>query len=223
MDFINAVICSFFPAIILLVIAKAFSRSKVIKGNAGEVVTTHILRELSNEYTIFNNLTIKYQDLYTQIDHVVISPYGVFVIETKVRAGTVYGNSKSRFWKQYSKGSEYKFQNPIRQNYLHVQVIKEILSSSVTVNPISIIAFSGFTKLHIYEDTPKSAHVIHISDIAKTIMKSQSPIFTQSELAQIKETLKERSLVSRSYEQEHLEYLKKIHEDPCSNANQREK
>jgi hypothetical protein len=42
------------------------------------------------KYYIFNNLTLKTKDGSTQIDHVVVSPYGIFVIETKDYSGWIF-------------------------------------------------------------------------------------------------------------------------------------
>lgn len=41
------------------------------------------LMKLPNEYVLFNDLLFENNGISTQINHIVVSPYGVFVIETK--------------------------------------------------------------------------------------------------------------------------------------------
>ena len=52
----------------------------------------------------------------TQIDHIIVSVYGIFVIETKNYKGWIYGSEKQKQWTQsFPNGSKFKFQNPLRQ------------------------------------------------------------------------------------------------------------
>ncbi len=77
---------------ILLGIFKAFL--PLIKGKFGEfVVAIHVKLYLKNpEYILLNNLTLPDgQGSTTQIDHVLLSPYGLFVIETKNYKGWIFG------------------------------------------------------------------------------------------------------------------------------------
>lgn len=41
----------------------------------------------TEEYIVLHDLLLPYKDGTTQIDHVIISPYGIFVIETKNYTG----------------------------------------------------------------------------------------------------------------------------------------
>jgi len=66
---------------------------KEIVGKAGEYWTKKELKKLGKEYLIINDLMIRTEDKKThQIDHVVISKYGIFVIETKQYDGYITGN-----------------------------------------------------------------------------------------------------------------------------------
>ena len=49
----------------------------------------------------------------TQIDHIVVSIYRIFVLETKNYTGLVYGTDYSKSWTHFIKSNEYKFMNPI--------------------------------------------------------------------------------------------------------------
>ena len=56
--------------------------SKII-GFFGELWTKKDLKKLPKEYKILNNIMIKVNNSTHQIDHIVVSKYGIFVIETK--------------------------------------------------------------------------------------------------------------------------------------------
>ncbi|MBS4955798.1 MAG: NERD domain-containing protein [Clostridium sp.] len=89
--------------IILLVVIVLIVKFKSpnIKGSIGERKVSKALNTLdNNEYKIINNLMIITDRGTTQIDHVVISVYGIFVIETKNYKGLIFGNEYDDNWKQ---------------------------------------------------------------------------------------------------------------------------
>jgi hypothetical protein len=77
-------------AVVILIVTWRLYRIK-IKGVIGEKITAVILKFLNkSEYKVVNNLVLMLGDQTTQIDHVVISEFGIFVIETK--------NYKGWYW-----------------------------------------------------------------------------------------------------------------------------
>ena len=73
------VVILFLFALILLIIF-----SKRIKGLVGEKTISTILLLLDKtEYKVINNIVLKSGAGTTQIDHLIISDFGIFVIETK--------------------------------------------------------------------------------------------------------------------------------------------
>lgn len=100
------------------------------KGRTGELKTriAHKLFLDSKRYHIFNNLFIQMKDKSTQIDHVVVSKYGIFVIETKHKSGWIFGNPNDERWTQILFRNEYYFPNPLKQNYLHTKALSEYLN-----------------------------------------------------------------------------------------------
>ena len=66
-----------------------------IKGKFGEQLVESILNTLGDEYLVLNDLLIRTSSNKTsQIDHMIISPYGIFVIETKYYRGLICGNKE---------------------------------------------------------------------------------------------------------------------------------
>lgn len=100
----------------------------IFKGWTGELKTKFVNSLFLNEqYKIFNNVIIQTEHGSTQIDHVIVSPYGIFVIETKDKTGWIFGDEKQSQWTQKIFSKTYKFQNPLHQNYGHTQSLSEYL------------------------------------------------------------------------------------------------
>ena len=64
----------------------------------------------------------------TQIDHIVVSVHGIFVVETKNMKGWIFGDERSPKWTQSVFGRKSQFQNPLHQNYRHVKALAEFLN-----------------------------------------------------------------------------------------------
>lgn len=120
----------FWPFLLLvsvLSLVGRFLRSPMVKGRVGEaVVSVGALKRLDSKvYRVFNDLVLPRPDGKgpTQIDHVVVSPFGIFVIETKNYAGWIFGDEHSRTWTQVIYQKKSRFQNPLHQNFLHVSAL----------------------------------------------------------------------------------------------------
>ena len=123
----GAILEKFWPFLLLafiLSIVGRFLRSPKMKGRFGEaVVSVGALKRLDPKvYRVFNDLFLPRPDGKgtTQIDHIVVSPFGIFVIETKNYAGWIFGDEDSRYWTQVIYRKKCRFQNPLHQNALHV-------------------------------------------------------------------------------------------------------
>lgn len=101
-----------------------------IKGRIGEKHVINGLKKHLDEtkYTIINDVTLPLEDGgTTQIDHIVVSTFGMFVIETKNMSGWIFGNEKQAKWTQTIHRSKYPFQNPLRQHYKHTKTLSHLL------------------------------------------------------------------------------------------------
>lgn len=64
----------------------------------------------------------------TQIDHVILSRFGIFVIETKNRNGLIVGAPNQRNWQQIHNGRAFEFYNPLMQNDGHIRALARFLN-----------------------------------------------------------------------------------------------
>jgi len=101
----------------------------IFKGWTGELKTKFINSLLLNkQYKIINNVIIQTERGSTQIDHVIVSPYGLFAIETKDKTGWIFGDANQKNWTQKIFNKTYQFQNPLHQNYAHTKSLSEYLN-----------------------------------------------------------------------------------------------
>jgi len=100
-----------------------------IKGKIGEL-KTQLSQKIfldSKVYSTFTNFIIKDESGSTQIDHIVVSKYGIFVIETKEWTGWIYGSERAEKWTQNIFGNKTQIQNPLHQNYRHTMSLSKYL------------------------------------------------------------------------------------------------
>ncbi|MAP95866.1 MAG: nuclease [Ponticaulis sp.] len=129
---------------IAIAIAGLVIRSRWFKGWFGEFkVNSVIKRNLDkSDYRLLSDLTLPSRGGTTQIDHVVLSRFGVFVIETKNMLGLIFGTANQSKWTQVVFRRKSSFQNPIRQNFKHVRTVQELLGlKSHQIH--SLVAFVG--------------------------------------------------------------------------------
>jgi len=117
------------------------------KGIIGEflVNTATSLKLDKKKYHLIKNVTLPTEDGTTQIDHIIVSEYGIFVVETKNMKGWIFGDAKQKFWTQKLYKHTNKFQNPLRQNYKHIKTIQNTLSIDQD-KIFSVIVFVGDSK-----------------------------------------------------------------------------
>jgi hypothetical protein len=106
------------------------SLTSLLKGVVGEAMGSLAGKLFLDKetYRSVNNVTLNTSNGTTQIDHVIASRYGIFVVETKNYQGWIFGGEKQAEWTQsLPGGKKFKFQNPLRQNYRHIKALSEFL------------------------------------------------------------------------------------------------
>ena len=125
---------------------------KQIIGWFGEHWTKKALSKLPKaKYKIINNLFISVNGLTHQIDHVIISPYGMFSIETKQYNGYITGSKYDKNWVRHAGKNKYYYVNPIRQNYGHCKALAELLNIDES-KIYNIVCIPSNVKLKIEHD-----------------------------------------------------------------------
>lgn len=175
-----------------------------IKGKLGEKKVANILETLSSkEYKTINNVMLKTERGSTQIDHIVISIYGIFVIETKNYKGWITGNDYSEKWTKNMYGRKYRFMNPLKQNYGHVKNLEKLLNLSSEYF-IPIVVFSNNSNLKI----KTSNEVIYMSKLKNTILKYKERKLSIEDLNKYVSLIIGNNIDSKENRKKHVDSIK---------------
>lgn len=137
-----------------------------IKGYIGEYKVSIVLNQLNQrKYFIFNDVRVSINGSISQIDHVVVSKYGIFVIETKNYKGTIKGNERSNDWVQILNQEKRTFYNPILQNQGHIYALHYLFKGISDLPFHSIIVFTPNAKLK----TKTTTQVVYPNQLIKII------------------------------------------------------
>lgn len=166
------------PLFILPIILK----SAWFKGVLGEFLVNFLLNKFlpKAHYRLIRNVTLPTEDGTTQVDHIVVSEFGLFVIETKNMKGWIFGNAKQKQWTQKIFKYSGKFQNPLHQNYKHTQTLASCLD--LPHNDIySVIVFIGDSTFK----TKMPENVTYARGCVDYIKTKQKVKFTSEHVANI--------------------------------------
>lgn len=94
-----------------------------------------MLDSLGDDYAVFNDVVVEVQNGMSRIDFVVVSPYGVFVIDIKQETGKIFGEVGQQEWRVFKKETIY---NPIWRNRTHLNGLEKLLGSS---SYLSLVVF----------------------------------------------------------------------------------
>jgi hypothetical protein len=100
-------------------------------------------------YRRFHDVIIPANNGTSQIDHILVSPYGLFIVETKNKKGWIFGSEVQPKWTQSIYGKKYSFQNPLRQTYRQKKVLSEYLELHESVIH-TVVFFVGDCKFKTY-------------------------------------------------------------------------
>lgn len=201
-----------FPVVVAAV--KRWFKSRG-KGLVGEyVVNSKLERELpAGVYHLIPGLMLPVEGGTTQIDHVVVSRYGIFVIETKAMKGWIFGQENEARWTQKFPRKSYPFQNPLRQNRLHTKTL-----SDLTGIPhhyfISLVAFSGEAEFK----TPMPPSVVHIRDLARAILAHTNVLIQDEQVPEVVAAIREwAGTVDAETRRNHVRNLQSRHRNTSAN------
>ena len=148
------------------------------RGEQGEKEIRRQLNQLDrSKYTIINDVQFMIKGKSSQIDHIIVSDFGIFVIETKNYKGIIYGDENSNQWKQVIYQYKNNFYNPIKQNLGHIYALNYVLRQLPVVNYFSLVVFTKRSQLKVKSMTP----VVYPHQLIKKI-KSQKTVCISSPL-----------------------------------------
>jgi hypothetical protein len=157
------------------------------------------------DYHLLNHLTLRTSDGTTQIDHVLISRFGVFVIETKSYKGWIFADPTDRNWIQVLYRTRFRFQNPIHQNYRHMCAVRELFDFLPSDAITSIVVFAGSARFK----TPIPDGVFRINDFLSYLEGKHTEVMSLNRVQFCVGRLETTRLsVSRRTDVEHIQHVR---------------
>lgn len=191
------------PALLVMSIFK----TRWFKGMLGEALVKFAakLRLPARTYHRLHHVTLPTGDGSTQIDHIFVSRFGVFVVETKNMKGSIVGSAQQAQWTQQFARQSFKFQNPLRQNYKHTLALELLLD--VPADAIhSVVAFVGAStfKSPMPDNVTRGmGYISYIKSFRDEVLSAQQ---VREVLARIQA---DRLTPSRATDRRHIKQLKK--------------
>ena len=158
-----------------------------------------------NKYIVLNDIMILINGKTYQIDHVVLSKYGIFVIETKQYNGYITGDKYDNKWVRHLKDNKkVYYTNPIRQNYGHVKAISELLEISEDKVFNIVCITSKNVKLNVKHD----GELTRGYDINEKIMSYSNEIIDN--VFELKDKIAVNNIVDKDKRKEHIKMINNI-------------
>ena len=178
-------------------------------GDNGERTVSSYLADLEcDDYQVFNDLLLRDGNYTTQIDHIILSRYGVFVIETKNVHGKVYGSGNAEFWKQYlpdwgykryGTTQEHQLRNPLWQNAGHIKSLRRLVfDNDIPIH--GIVVFPYETDLYVTADQP----VLKMWQVVPYIKQYRDKVLSADQLGFYRRRLLEVISTTESDRKQHL-------------------
>jgi restriction system protein len=194
-------------SVIIFIFGYAMGRfRRALLENRGEAA---VRRELTHRfgdsnYHLLNNVTLPFEGGTTQIDHILVSRFGVFVIETKHYTGWIFGDAKSPKWTQVIYRMKYRFQNPLHQNEKHLRAVRKLLDFVPQEHIHGLVAFTG----NAVFKTECPDGVFNIRHLVKYILDFKTEVMTANRMQFCVGRMEcGRRLISRRTDVEHQAYL----------------
>ena len=182
-------------------------RSRHVLGTLGEARLARAIRRAvaTDEHVTLHDLPLPFEDGTTQIDHVVLSRYGVFVIETKNMSGWIFGSERDAKWTQTLGRRKFQFQNPLRQKRKHGRAIQTVLGlSQDQMHEFVVFVGSARQKTQVPPNVFFGAR-----RFARHLASFTSQVFTPEQVTSFADRLKDAALApGRATRRRHVKYVR---------------
>ena len=128
----------FASLIVFITLIVMFARQSNDRTNDDPQAIKNVLNQLESDYEVVTNVMVPGDRGMFDLGHVVVSPYGVFVITVKQTIGKIFGRKGDREWEVKSGGSRDFIANPLWENRKHVNALEKLIGPAPF---ISIVVF----------------------------------------------------------------------------------
>lgn len=190
---------------------KTFIKLLADKGARGEYRTSEQLEKAPFEKKLLFNVYIPNRSgALTELDIIMISTKGIYVVENKNYSGWIFGDENSKNWCETIKGKKYFFYNPIKQNKSHIKNLEKLIKIGEEKYQ-SVIVFNANANLKKITTESQNLHVITAQQIKK-FLQEQNELpdqLSNTDMNEIYNKLLPGTQLSEEEKKQHIERIKK--------------
>lgn len=183
--------------------------SAKLSGDTGELLMSSVLKALPSHYHVMDDILLQTKKGSTQLDHVIVCPFGIFVVETKNHKGMIFGDMYGQVWTQVlNNRGHFRLYNPVKQNAGHIKHL-----SLLTKIPASYMqGVIVFTNPSANLDNVNCPWCFRTDSLYEFIMSYQTRIFTDKQIMAIIKRIDKVDTNNYLNRKKHIEYVNSIKE-----------
>ncbi len=177
------------------------------KSEIGEYKIEVALGHLPSDFKRLSNLLLKIEQGFIHIDHLVLSPYGLFLLEVNNLAGTIVGEETDSHWYQAITWRVKTFSNPLLENQKRIKVLREQAKLEETLPIFSYATFNRRCNLKVI-----SGSVFYDTDILAALLKltqTQPKVLNDTEVLEIFNQIDQINILDPNIRNEYSARLRK--------------
>jgi hypothetical protein len=183
----------------------AVGRFVLASRNLGEAMVANELSRLSQPHVLLNNVTLPTERGTTQIDHILVTENGLFIIETKHFRGWILGRPSDDYWTQVIFRKKSRFRNPLMQNDGHVKTMQALFKLPESAF-IGVVVFTGDADFK----SDLGPHVIRLGQLLEFVGQRREAVLDEQKMTYVVGRIEmkrlRRSLETDEY---HLNYVRR--------------
>lgn len=175
------------------------------KEEIGEYKIEVGLGQLPQSYKVLSNLLIQSENSLEQIDHLVISPYGLFIIEVNNLSGIVLGEETDPNWHQSISWRVKTFPNPLLENQAHLELLRKRVPLDETLHIHSFVTFSRRCDLKVISES-----VFYDTDLLAVILRrNQQEVLSKGEIQSLYDQIERINIQDINLRNEYAAHIRK--------------
>ncbi len=185
--------------IAILVFVFLNSRKYDLKYSLDKATFNKILLKFSRKkYWVIRDVFLEDRGKKIPVDCLILSEYGIFVIDIENYEGEIYGSESSRFWLELKNEEKVKFANPLNKLDRTIEALINLDGEFVRYTYLPIVIFPNIADFKFNEN-----NVIYFKDFRKTVKSHRKKVMTKRECRNFFEVLREKEARTYKRKNEH--------------------
>ncbi len=170
-------------AVLILVIFLSYAIYRRLKSDSQPGLALYFSARFllnSKEYRYFDKVILPTEDETTQIDHIIVSRFGVFIVEALGLKGSVRGEKNDSSWTVKSDGNSQDIPNPVLSSAKHIEALERIFGlRPEMIFPLLVVpATTDF-------ESETVDNVISVRDYRNFIHSKKEPLLGEFEVQEL--------------------------------------